>query len=295
MSLSLDRDGRNWPHRDASRFVRAGRIEWHVQEMGEGPVALLIHGTGAATHSWRGVMPLLADRFRIVAIDLPGHGFTRGRPVGGMSIEAIRDALAELIEAMDVAPALLVGHSAGTALAVALVADRAVHARAIVGVGAAILPFPGLAARLFPTLAKLLFANPFAPYLFAQMARAPGEVERFLKRSTGSTPDAADVAAYTTLFQDAGHCGGAIAMMASWDLEALAAMLTRIDAPVLLLHGERDAAIPLAAMRGAVERLARAELIALAGLGHLAHEEQPGLVARHIAAFADRMMESEPA
>jgi magnesium chelatase accessory protein len=127
------------------------------------------------------------------------------------------------------------------------------------------------------------------------MARAPGEVERFLKRSTGSTPEAADVAAYTTLFQDAGHCGGAIAMMASWDLEALAALLTRIDAPVLLLHGERDAAIPLASMRGAVERIARAELVALPGLGHLAHEERPDLVAGHIAAFADRAMESEPA
>jgi magnesium chelatase accessory protein len=295
MSLSFDRDGRNWPHRDASRFVRAGRIEWHVQEMGAGPVALLIHGTGAATHSWRGVMPLLAGRFRVVAVDLPGHGFTRGRPAGGMSIEAIRDALTEMMAAMNLAPALLVGHSAGTALAIALAAERAVRPHAIAGVGAAILPFPGLAARLFPTLAKLLFANPFAPHLFAQMARAPGEVERFLKRSTGSTIDAEGMAAYATLFADAGHCGGAIAMMASWDLEALAAMLARIDAPLLLLHGERDAAIPVASMRGAVERMARADLVALPGLGHLAHEERPDLVAGHIAAFADRMMESEPA
>ena len=39
-------------------------------------VLLLIHGTGAATHSWRGLMPLLARHHHIVAIDLPGHAFT---------------------------------------------------------------------------------------------------------------------------------------------------------------------------------------------------------------------------
>ncbi|MFY0022431.1 hypothetical protein ABTQ05_21120, partial [Acinetobacter baumannii] len=56
-------DGRDWPHRDASRFVDAGRVRFHVQVMGSGPPLLLIHGTGAATHSWRDVAPLLAEHF----------------------------------------------------------------------------------------------------------------------------------------------------------------------------------------------------------------------------------------
>ena len=76
-TLDWDRDGQNWPHRQASRFVEAGGIRWHVQIMGQGPVMLLLHGTGAASHSWRDIMPLLAAQFTVVVPDLPGHGFTR--------------------------------------------------------------------------------------------------------------------------------------------------------------------------------------------------------------------------
>ena len=53
-------DGADWPNREASRFVEAAGLRWHVQVMGAGPVLLLLHGTGASTHSWRDVMPKLA-------------------------------------------------------------------------------------------------------------------------------------------------------------------------------------------------------------------------------------------
>ena len=45
--LQWRRDGRDWPNRTFSRFVRAGGIDWHVQEMGQGPKLLLLHGTAA--------------------------------------------------------------------------------------------------------------------------------------------------------------------------------------------------------------------------------------------------------
>ena len=80
--LSWERDGRDWPNREASRFVEAGGLRWHVQQMGRGPVLLLLHGTGASTHSWRALLPLLAKSFTVVAPDLPGHGFT-ATPSGG--------------------------------------------------------------------------------------------------------------------------------------------------------------------------------------------------------------------
>ena len=56
-----DHDGADWPHRHSSIFVHAAGLRWHVQQMGRGPVVLLIHGTSAATHSFRGLAPLLAD------------------------------------------------------------------------------------------------------------------------------------------------------------------------------------------------------------------------------------------
>ena len=88
-ALDWDRDGRDWPHRHASQFVRAAGMRWHVQRMGlpagTAPAALLLHGTGASTHSWRSLMPLLALHFDVLALDLPGHAFTSAPLAGPLS------------------------------------------------------------------------------------------------------------------------------------------------------------------------------------------------------------------
>lgn len=283
-----DVEGRSWPNRAASRFVTAGRLRWHVQEMGprDAPVLLLLHGTGAATHSWRDLAPLLAEQFRVVAPDLPGHGFTRGRPAGGLSMVAMARALGELLATLGLDPALVVGHSAGAAIAIRMALDGIAAPRQLVGLNAALLPIPGLAGVLFPSLARLLFVNPFAPHLFARMARTPGETARFLARSTGSTIDAAGIAAYESLFATPGHCSGAITMMADWDLVALRRDLPRLGLPLLLVHGQHDSAIPLAHAQQAAAIMAPARLVALPGFGHLAHEEAPDQIAALITQFA---------
>jgi magnesium chelatase accessory protein len=277
--------GRGWPNRLHSRFVDAGRLRWHVQVMGAGPVLLLLHGTGAATHSWRALAPLLATDFTVVAPDLPGHGFTQGRPLGGLAMPAIARAMGELCQALDLSPRAIVGHSAGAAVAIRMALDGVAAPDKIIGLSAALLPFPGLAARLFPTLARMLFVNPFAPHLFARMARTPGEIERFLPRSTGSRIDAEGIRCYRALFGTPGHCGGAITMMADWDLEALKRDLPRLKVPLLLVHGERDAAIPPANAGQAAAMVDGAAVLPLAGLGHLAHEERPDEVAALIRGF----------
>lgn len=284
-----DHDGAHWPHRDASRFVSAGGLRWHVQEMGAGPVVLLLHGTGAATHSWRGLMPLLAADFRVVAVDLPGHGFTTGRPPGGLGMVAMARALGPLIEALDVEPRLVIGHSAGSAIAVRMALDGVAAPAAIIGINPALLPFPGVAARIFPAMARMLFVNPFVPHMFAALARQPGEVGRFLKRSTGSAIDAEGVDCYRRLFGCAGHCAGAITMMADWDLETLAADLPRLRTPLLLIHGAADAMIPASAMLKAAARIPGAQTEELAALGHLAHEEAPDRVAALVRRFAAQL------
>lgn len=278
-------EGRDWPNRAASRFIETQRIRWHVQIMGRGPALLLLHGTGAATHSWRDLAPVLAEHFTVVAPDLPGHGFTMGRPRGGLSMPGVARAISELLAALDIEPEILVGHSAGAALGIRMALDGIIAPKAIVGLDAALLPFPGLAARLFPALARILFVNPFAPHIFARMARG-GETARFLERSTGSRIDAAGIDFYARLFATSEHCAGAITMMADWDLESLKRDLHRLAVPLLLLHGEADAAIPIATAREAAALVGDGRLVSLPDLGHLAHEERPEEVATIIRDFA---------
>lgn len=284
-----DVDGKDWPNRASSRFVEAGGVRWHVQVAGTGPTILLLHGTGAATHSWRDVLPALASDFTVVAPDLPGHGFT-GR--GAQTLPGMARAVAALLEKLNIEPSLIVGHSAGVAIAVRLALDG-VPTRAVVGLNAALLPFPGLAAQLFPTLAKLLFVNPFAPHIFAGLARVPGEIERFMARSTGSHINAAGIADYARLFAKPGHIAGAIGMMANWDLETLKRDLPSFAVPLHLIHGSGDKAIPLAKAREAAVLVPGATLDVLPGLGHLAHEESATIVVARIRALADPARHAE--
>ncbi|MEG3177826.1 alpha/beta fold hydrolase BchO [Sphingomonas sp. RB3P16] len=280
-------EGRDWPNRSASRFVEAGRLRWHVQLLGEGPPLLLLHGTGAATHSWRDLAPMLAEHFTIVAPDLPGHGFTTGRPSGGLTMTGMAGAVASLLRALDIAPTAIVGHSAGAAIGARMILDGHTDPRALIGLNPALQPFPGLAAKLFPTLARGLFVNPFAPHVFAALARGPGEAGRFLTRATGSRLDAAGVDFYRRLFATSAQCEGAITMMASWDLDTLAHDLPRLDLPVLLVHGAKDSAIPRSSVEAAAAAVAGSRIEILPDVGHLAHEEQPAEVAALIRAFLE--------
>lgn len=280
-------EGRDWPNRACSRFVDVGRMRFHVQLMGVGPAVLLLHGTGAATHSWRALAPLLAAHATVIAPDLPGHGFTTGRPAGGMGMAAMARAIGELLGALDMQPRMIVGHSAGAAIAIRMALDGVANPAAIVGLNAALLPFPGLAAALFPTMARLLFVNPFAPHIFARMARVPGETGRFLARSTGSHIDAEGVRCYERLLATSDHCAGAIGMMANWDLEALKRDLPRLLTRLLLVHGQGDRAIPIATAREAAAMVDGARLLTLPRLGHLAHEEQPAELAAIIRNYME--------
>ena len=134
------RDGADWPNREASRFVRTTGLTWHVQVMGAGPTLLLVHGTGAATHSWRGLMPLLARHFTVVAPDLPGHGFTDPLPFRKLSLPGMSEAVGAVCGRLGFRPEIAVGHTAGAAVAIRMTLDGRIAPAAIVSLNGAVLP-----------------------------------------------------------------------------------------------------------------------------------------------------------
>ncbi len=283
-ALSFRAEGADWPNRDASRFVEAGGLRWHVQIMGQGPELVLIHGTGASTHSWRALAPLLARFFRVVAMDLPGQGFTDPMKPRDLSLHGMARAVAALLKELRVSPQLVVGHSAGAAILVRLCVDRAIAPRLLISLNGALLPFEGMAGALFPSLAKLLFLNPFAPRLFAWSADRLA-VSRLL-RGTGSSIDAKGVDLYARLLGNRVHVAGALGMMANWDLQGLQRDLKRLTTPVALVVAKGDKTVPPEAAQIVKSRLSNARVKTLTGVGHLAHEEQPYRVCRIILCLA---------
>jgi magnesium chelatase accessory protein len=271
--------------REYSRFVRAAGLRWHVQQLGEGPELLLVHGTGASTHSWRALAPLLARRFAVTALDLPGHGFTAGTPRGGMSLTAMSAALPLLLSALKLNPQIAVGHSAGAAILCRMALDGHLNASAIASFNGALLPFHPLRRLLFGPVARLLALCPLAASAVAWGARDRAAVVRLLA-GTGSTLDARGIDLYWRLARSPVHVHGALRMMSQWDIATLERDLPRLPVALTLVVGEADLMVPPAEAERVRSMLPQARLIRLPRLGHLAHEEQPQALAALIGELA---------
>lgn len=272
----------DWPFVDLSRFVRAGPHDWHVQEGGDGPLLVLIHGAGGGTQSFRHLLPLLTPSYRVAMFDLPGQGFTRPGAQQRFGLDPMAEDIATLMDAEGWSPAAIIGHSAGAALALRL-AEMG-RCNRIVGINAAVSNFSGVAGVLFPLMAKVLAALPFVAEIFTANASRPGSVERLIA-GTGSNLPAGDLQFYRRLVSTRAHVSGTLSMMAQWRLDGLLSRLPDLDADVLFLTGSGDKAVPPDVSAKVAARMAHATHVALSGLGHLAHEEDAARVFDELRAF----------
>ena len=181
-------DGRDWPNRADSHFIKAGGLRWHVQIAGAGTPILLLHGTGAATHSWAGLLPLLATRFQVIAPDLPGHGFTAAPSAAGMSLPGMAGLIGALLAQLEVRPTLVAGHSAGAAIGVRMALDGMIDPDRLYSLNGALLPLHGMPMQVFTPLARLLSSNTVIPRLFAWHAADRAVVARLLANTGSAVP-----------------------------------------------------------------------------------------------------------
>ncbi len=285
--LSWASDGAQWPHRETSRFITAGGLGWHVQlSLCKAPsvaTILLLHGTGASSHSWAGVITQLKDRFHIITPDLPGHAFTDlpfSRQFSSqLSLPGMARGVAALLREMKLAPDIVIGHSAGAAIAVRLCLDGLIAPREIISMNGALLPLHGIAGQIFSPMAKLMAATPLVPQLFSWRATNPSVVKSLLK-STGSTLNEQSAAIYARLVRNPGHATGALGMMAHWDLVPLARELPQLKVPLHLVAASNDGTISPRQSEQVHRLVAGSRFTLLPDLGHLAHEEKPELLAQ---------------
>lgn len=285
---SWETDGRAWPHRDKSSFVRSGGLSWHVQEMGSGSIIFLIHGTGASTHSFRALAPILAGRYRVISVDLPGHAYTRCLSNHPASLPHVALALGRLLRDLDAVPVMVVGHSAGAAIALRMVLDRSIEPRLLVSINGALLPFAGVSAGIFSGIARLMTTSSIVARMIAFHARDRKNVER-LVRGTGSSLDEQGIELYQTLAMSPGHISGVLRMMAAWDLRPLERELDRISIRTLLIAGARDKTVPPSQCDEVAARIRHHRSVVVPNAGHLVHEELPEEVARVIFGSIDEI------
>ena len=270
-----------WPNANLSRRVQGPVHRWHVQESGHGETMLLLHGAGGSTHNFRDMIAPLSNAFHVIAIDLPGQGFTQLGARHRCGLHAMAQDVAALCAREGWNPAVIVGHSAGGAVALDI-ANQMMSPRGqgplVIGINAALGEFPGIAGLLFPLMAKALAAVPFTARLFSGASANPERIKALIA-STGSELNQQGLDLYRRLVADRDHVDGTLLMMAQWKLQPLLDQLDTYPGTVRFIVGEKDAPVPPTVSLGVAQKMQDATVTNLPELGHLAHEERPKEVA----------------
>ena len=302
----------DWPYTNASQFISAADITWHVQTLGlttnkkqktlennkhKAPVIFFIHGTGSSTHSWANLIPHLEEHFEIICIDLPGHGFTEMPPSKKLSLPNVADMVQRLLEKMNVNPDMVIGHSAGAAVLTQLCLSKSTQyqftkrqfsqPKALISINGALLPLSGVAAHIFSPAAKLLANISFIPNFFTKRAKDPNVAKRMVKQ-TGSVLSPQDIEKYHHLLSSPKHVNAALQMMANWNLENLGKEFPKLEPELHLIACENDQTISINESRRVHKWMVNSFLHEIPALGHLGHEEEPTTFARLILEIAEK-------
>jgi len=269
-----------------SRFVDLpGGVRMHYRDDGDPskPVVMLVHGFGDSFLSWDRWIQVLAPDFRVITIDLPGHGLTRA-PAG---YQPSPDAFANLIDAfagkLGLPPFAIVGNSMGGGVAWQVASRYPQRIDALVLVDAAGWPASTLKA---PPLAFKLLQSPTGVFLLKHFETRP-ITEPALKadvvRKELITPTF--VTRWIEVQRAPGHRDILMGMRPGEHSVATAAVLSKITAPTLLLHGEQDVIIEPESGRKFAAAIPGAKLITYPDAGHLPQVDIPDRSAADVAAF----------
>ncbi len=243
------------------------------------PKIIFLHGLGGSLSTWQLILGELADRYRLAAIDLPGHGQSdkRSPDAADYSVPALAAAIAECATALQHAPALFVGHSLGGAVALQLALT---HPELVTGV--VLVNSAGLGKEISSELLSLMAAEPgretarrlLQLYFADERLVADRGIEELAANQLAEGAWAAQCAVAAAAFDN-----GAQNL-------SLRDHLASLRKPALIVWGTQDRVIPAAHAMAAAEALPDAILKLLPGIGHVPQVEAPSVLATAIDRFA---------
>lgn len=269
---------------EASRFVAVDGMEVHYRDEGSGPVLLLLHGSNASLHTWDGWVQELQSNYRLIRLDLPGHGLTGPHPENRYHWAEAARFVDRFVQKLGVDRFVIVGNSMGGGIAwnYALAFPRKVEKLVLLDARGIPpqepLPF-AFRAYSVPGLNTLLTA--FTPrWIVAKSVREvygdPSKVSEAL------------IDRYFDLGLREGNRSATAYRMSHLDAYEALPRLAELKLPTLILWGEKDTWILPKYGHEFARRIPGAKLILYPGLGHVPMEEAPQETARDVRAFLGR-------
>ena len=260
-------------------------LSCRYQRAGSGPALLLVHGLMGHSFSWRHLIPVVAERATVYALDLPGTGLSDRSPDMDSSLGAGARRLLQFMDQAGMASCDLLGTSHGGALAM-MTAVLAPHR-----VRRLILVAP---ANPWSTYSRFLIAflsNPAVAPLFLQVfPRLRILHEFYFRRLFGDTrrirPGTFE--GYAAPLRTPGSFEYGLSILRTWkrDMEELQAAIPGIaHIPTFIIWGDRDVAVEPASAYRLQEQFHNCRLLMLESVGHLPYEEVPEEFDRAVALF----------
>lgn len=264
----------DWPFKQASQFIELDNVRWHLQLLGNGPTVLLLHGTGASTHSMADLAIALSEHFTCLLVDLPGHAFSEPLAEREHLLPSMACAVNKLCKTLGIEPSYIIGHSAGAAVAIRMCLDTDTSPKAILSINGALLPFGAFVEPMMLKTARLLSrSNPVTQFL-ARRGTGTSHVRRAL-RDTGADISEPMIERYSFLISHKTHIEGALRMMGGWELGQLASDLPRLTTPIHLIGCDKDHIVPAVRAHRVKRMIQNATAETLENAGHLIHEAAP--------------------
>jgi len=285
---------------EASRYVDLpSGVRMHYRDQGEGPTLLLIHGFSASLHTWEPWVERLATGdnrigdYRLISIDLPGHGLTSAPADYQGSIEAYRDVVAEFVRARNLQRFAIAGSSMGGNVAWEYALSHPEQVEALILVDASGWPETRAEFANDPPVFKLL-RNPVLGPLLRDIDNTR-LIRGGLEASFGDPAlvDDAMVQRYSELSRAPRHRDILLQMTLGFRSRNYATpeRLAGLRMPVLILSGDRDNLVPVEHARQFNQAIAGSELVVFEGIGHIPHEETPDASAMAVHEFLYRVHE----
>jgi pimeloyl-ACP methyl ester carboxylesterase len=267
----------------------------------DGPLLVCVHGLGGSLVNWAALAPLLTDRCRVLALDLAGFGHTKGG-ARSTSVQANRRLLDGFLRDVSGTPVILVGNSMGGLISILQASVQPATVAGLILIDPA-LPI-GLSARPDPVVMATfaMFAIPAVGrrLLWLRRSRASAEtaVNDLLSLCCADVSRVPrevvaqhiEVAAQRSEYDDVDAELLSAAQSLMWvlaDRGSYGEMQRTIKAPVLLLHGDRDRLVPIAAARAAAVANPTWRFAVAEGVGHVPQLEVPQWTAEQVLGWLD--------
>jgi pimeloyl-ACP methyl ester carboxylesterase len=288
-------DNHDWALDERDALIGRRRMRYLDVGVGETAVVLL-HGMGGRWQHWVYVIPQWADRFRVLALDLPGFGESE-LPVRPLSLDGLADAVAELCRHVGVKRVAIVGHSMSGSIALRFASRHRELACAIVLVAGAVFQFSSLLSRR-AVIPYFLRRPRASSAIVTEVASAAITLPKMVRRLIAGSALLRRIAlwpyvlrpaeltsAAAALIVDGGGAPGVASTVRAIGQSEVLGSIDDVGCPILSIAGDRDLIAPLQDAETLQQQVPRARTVVLEECGHMPMLERPNALAEQLTDF----------